>query len=245
MYVPLLHYLPFAGLALIGGLITEVRNLEVEFPCQFRLERYPFGKYTCNLTFEHKSESINWIARSQMEGSYQDIEHQKEKDLLDFRLEKVRAQVHYLNKLLTLSLHLSAQPDYHLTNSFLPSALMFCLCYLSLFFPTACFNERVMVSLTSLLVVVTLFSQTTETIVRTPYYKLIDVWYLALIILGFAVVLVNATVNCLRVSKVKSKSYLMKKVLAAKRCNTACQVLLFICFVALIMIFALISREIM
>ena len=45
-----------------------------------------------------------------------------------------------------------------------------------------------MVSLTSLLVLTTLFVQTSHIVPKTAYLKLIDVWYLVLILLDFTVI---------------------------------------------------------
>lgn len=122
---------------------------------------------------------------------------------------------------------------------------MFLICYLSLFFPIEYFSERISVTLTSLLVLVTLFSQAMNTYVKTPYYKLIDVWYVVLIFLCFAIVVANALVNSLRVSKVNSQEDLNEKLLAAKKCNTAAKALLATCFVVLILMFVLYSQDIL
>ncbi|XP_050692096.1 uncharacterized protein LOC126983432 [Eriocheir sinensis] len=220
--------------------ITQYQNLVMEFPCLLRVSKYPFGKYMCNLTFGifRDHQYIKWKSMRPLEEDYNDLKYYGDRDLLDFRLEKVTAQVHHDGKL-TFTLHLVGQPDYHLTNSFLPSALMFVICYSSLFFPISGFNERIMVSLTSLLVLVALFSQATNTYVRTPYYKLIDVWYVGLIFLCFAVVIANVLVNYLRVLRVKSQNDLMKKVLAARKCNIACQIFLLTLFMSLIFVFVL------
>ena len=49
-------------------------------------------------------------------------------------------------------------------------------------------QDRIMVSLTSLLVLSALFVQTSQMIPKTAYLKLIDVWYTVLIILDFTVI---------------------------------------------------------
>lgn len=220
-----------------------MEKLELEFPCQLRVSRYPFGRYMCNLTFS----PTDGLWSTPVDGGYQDIKYENDKDLLDFSLDKITIEEHYLryHKMLTLTLHLTAQPDFHITNSFVPSFLMFVICYLSLFFPIECFNEKIMVSLTALLVLVTLFSEAMTVYVKTPYLKLIDVWYVVLIFLCFAVVVANAHVNSLRVSKVNTQTNLMKKVLVAKRCNTAFQVLIATFFVTLIVAFVLSSQNIL
>lgn len=223
---------------------SQETYLEVDFPCQMRLIRYPFGTYMCNLTLRTDLFTL-WLSETPSKDGYVDIFYYKDRDLLDFRLVKVTVENNIRLKRYILILHLAAQPDYHITNSFLPSSLMFLICYLSLFFPTGCFNERIMVSLTALLVLVTLFSSATNSYVRTPYYKLIDVWYVALIVLCFVVVVANALVNCLSVTKLTSQRDLGKEVKVAKRCNTACQVLLAACSVVLVVVFVLFSRDIL
>lgn len=118
---------------------------------------------------------------------------------------------------------------------------MFVICYSSLLFPIVGFNERIMVSLTSLLVLAVFFSQATNTYVRTPYYKSIDVWYIILILLCSAVVIANTPINYMRVLKVKSQTDLLKKLFAAKKCNIARKVFLLTCFMFLIFAFVLFS----
>lgn len=54
-----------------------------------------------------------------------------------------------------------------------------------------------MVSLTSLLVLTGLFAQTANTITKTSYLKLIDCWYLALIIFDFTVILILVVIEVL------------------------------------------------
>ena len=84
---------------------------------------------------------------------------------------------------------------YHLMNSFTPSTLMILITYASLFFPLVNFNERVMVSLTALLVLAAFFIQFSHHSVKTSYFKLIDVWYVIMIFFGFIVVIFNIIVH--------------------------------------------------
>ena len=58
-----------------------------------------------------------------------------------------------------------------------------------------------MVSLTSLLVLATFFTQTSQSIPKTSYLKLIDVWFVALIFEDFAIILSLVYVETLRLKK--------------------------------------------
>ncbi|XP_063850454.1 uncharacterized protein LOC135094351 [Scylla paramamosain] len=236
---------PLMGRYMTRANISQYNNFVASYPCLLRVSRYPFGKYMCNLTFSlfGDHENVDWkvIDPRQENGNPPILYYYGDHDLLDYKLEKITLYVH--NNMMILTLHLIGQPDYHLINNFLPSTLMFFICYSSFFFPIAGFNERIMVSLTSLLVLVALFSQATDSYVKTPYYKLIDVWYVSLIILCFLVVIANGVVNYLRVQRVKSHSSLMKKVVLAKKLNIASQAVILCFFGILVFIFALFSTN--
>lgn len=62
-------------------------------------------------------------------------------------------------------------------------------------------QDRVMVSLTSLLVLAALFSQTSAAIPKTAYLKLIDLWFVFLMVVEFVVVVVLVIVENLRLRK--------------------------------------------
>ncbi|KAG7173327.1 hypothetical protein Hamer_G022682, partial [Homarus americanus] len=57
------------------------------------------------------------------------------------------------------------------------------------------FTNRIMVSLTAQLVLAALFTSTTQSSVKTPYLKLIDVWYAAVITFCFVIVITQTLVN--------------------------------------------------
>ena len=59
-------------------------------------------------------------------------------------------------------------------------------------------QNRVMVSLTSLLVQVSLFTQTADNTPKTSYLKLIDVWFMCVIVLDFLIISVIVFIENLR-----------------------------------------------
>lgn len=169
--------------------VSMLIKMHVSSGCRLKLSRYPFGLYTCNTTMTILDDGCMW------EGSFGTLEYEYDRDLLDYHLDNQTLLPN--GDKLTLTLHLSGQADYHLLGSFSPSGLMFLICYSTLYYPIGNFNERLMASLTSLLVLVALFSQTTAANVKTPYYKLLDVWYVVLVALCFFVVIANSLVHIL------------------------------------------------
>ncbi|XP_063850205.1 uncharacterized protein LOC135094225 [Scylla paramamosain] len=237
---------PFMGRYMTRTNISQYRNFLVTYPCMLRVSRYPFGRYMCNLTFSlyGDHENVDWQVMDlrQENGNPPIMNYYGDHDLFDYKLEKITLDVHH--NMISFTLHLIGQPDYHLMSNFLPSFLIFGICYSSFYFPIAEFNERMHVSLTSLVVLIAFFSQATNSYVKTPYYKLIDVWYISLIILCCLVVTAHVYVNYLRVQRVTSHSSLAKKVLLAKRFNVGCKIVIITLFGLLVFLFVLFSMDI-
>ncbi|XP_069187955.1 uncharacterized protein [Procambarus clarkii] len=173
--------------------LTMYMHLLLELPCNFELHRYPFGFHQCNATFYLKSFDTDKELKPLIESG--EIKYDGNTNLLDYQLLKTTFEKTGTYAMLTL--HLKSQCDYHILNSFSPSALMFIISYATLFFPLASTSDRIMVSLTALLVLAALFAQASGSYVKTPYYKLIDIWYAIMIGLCFTVVMVNMVVGCL------------------------------------------------
>lgn len=124
--------------------LTMVEVASISFPCQPRVQRYPFGRYQCNvslfLAFEW--QAMIWKTNRGDLSTFYPLEYEGEHDLLDYYLENVTLNLHH--PFVTLTLHLSGRYEYHLLNSFCPSALMFVISYSTLFFPINDINERFM-----------------------------------------------------------------------------------------------------
>ncbi|XP_063614918.1 gamma-aminobutyric acid receptor subunit pi-like [Penaeus indicus] len=78
---------------------------------------------------------------------------------------------------LTLSLRLSRRYEYHLWTTYLPTYLLQLLGYWSLYLPVDKFNERGTMSLTTLLVLISLYTETSSSLPSTAYLKHIDIWF--------------------------------------------------------------------
>lgn len=200
-------YAFLSGKSIEGKFLNMTMYLEfrVSIPCLFELHRYPFGTYKCNSSIFLKKwrEEMQWksIETGRCAGQ---PKYRGNHNLLDYRLLSITYDVPD-GDFVVLTFHLRGQFTYHLLNSFSPSALMFIICYSTLFFPLENFNERIMVSLTAMLVLAAFFAQATDSYVKTPYFKLLDVWYAVLISLCFGCVMMNAIVNGIRVRATTSR----------------------------------------
>ena len=76
---------------------------------------------------------------------------------------------------------------FHLANTFFPTICLIIIVEITLFIDDSNFDTNVMVALTTLLVMYTLFQSISNTLPQTAYLKLIDFWLLFSLILPFII----------------------------------------------------------
>ena len=179
----------------------------VKLPCRFNLKRYPFSIQQCAISIWF---SGNNATDPQLRFLYDSDLEEKEikfegtsRHLGEFYLSNATIQLSKsYQQSVIMQFTLVNLYGFHLLNSFTPSILIFIICYTTLFFPLKDFNERVMVPLTALLVLATLFSQASNASVRTSYFKLLDIWYVILTTFCFMILMFNIIMNkCLMKSR--------------------------------------------
>lgn len=78
---------------------------------------------------------------------------------------------------------------------FIPTTLISIISFATLSFKWFDFQNRIMVSLTALLVLSTLFSQVSDSLPKTSYFKLIDVWFFISILFAFLTIMTHTIVE--------------------------------------------------
>ncbi|RXG56412.1 Gamma-aminobutyric acid receptor subunit beta-3 [Armadillidium vulgare] len=126
--------------------------------------------------------------------------------------------------------------SFYITNTYVPTLILLIIGYLPFYFFIEDFNERIVVSITSLLVEATFFSQLSNTVPKSAYMKLIDIWCLFCIVIIFCVSLLLTWINYLRedkqFSRVKrlenfdSKQGILKNIFSAENLNFLGQILI-------------------
>ena len=111
---------------------------------------------------------------------------------------------------------------YYVFSTYIPTALMSVICYFTFWFDLDDFTNRIMVSLTALLVLTSLFSQIGVLVPKTSYVKMVDIWFLACISSNFLMIALQVVIAVLHV-KVQ---YLRKKKekLTSKQLNRYCKI---------------------
>ncbi|XP_050704516.1 uncharacterized protein LOC126989965 [Eriocheir sinensis] len=169
-------------------------------PCHFQLMRYPFDMQRCNISFMLMNAPWTRVFRKATPGQHVDYLDSR-RVLLEYELYALTTEVGAFlqgtdnNTYFALTFHLRRLYGYHVTNSYFPSLLMFVISWATFFFQIEDFTNRIMIALTAQLVLAALFTSTNQSSVKTPYLKLIDVWYAAIITFCFVIVISQTVIN--------------------------------------------------
>ncbi|XP_069951720.1 uncharacterized protein [Cherax quadricarinatus] len=106
----------------------------------------------------------------------------------------------------TVRVPLARRDGYAVISIYVPSLTMLVIGYLTLFFVRDNFEVRVMTSLTSLLVMATLFTQVAASLPKTSYFKLVDIWLLFCIFSTFFIIVFHIIIDLL-LKEVKTQNY--------------------------------------
>ncbi|XP_042860869.1 uncharacterized protein LOC122246389 [Penaeus japonicus] len=161
---------------------------------------YPFDFQLCNISFMLMNAPWSRVFRRTSPTNQVPYLNSR-RVVLEYALENVTTEIGSFlqgtdnNTYFALTYHLRRIYGYHVTNSFFPSLLMFFISYATFYFQLDDFTNRIMISLTAQLVLASLFTSTTQSSVRTPYLKLIDVWYAAIITFCFIIIICQTVIN--------------------------------------------------
>ncbi|XP_063847758.1 uncharacterized protein LOC135092906 [Scylla paramamosain] len=177
--------------------LKMVAQEEVTFSCPFDLFAFPFDEQQCDLivallelprtdvTLTPQKVAVNFTGQRTMLHYYLDDE-QADVVLLENR-SAFRLRFRFIN----LS-------SYFIPSTYVPTFLLLVVGYLTFFFPLDDFSDRIMSTLTSLLVEAAFFTQVSASIPQTSYLKLVDMWFVFCIIFLFVVMLALVAVNSLQ-----------------------------------------------
>ncbi|XP_070000776.1 uncharacterized protein [Penaeus vannamei] len=192
-----------------NSLVLE-QELTLTSTCQFELRMYPLDSQSCSLTFiiEDLNNKLGVLVKDGLglgfEGSRRLLEYQLVREEVTVKLDSENVSVVQVD-LLFENLY-----GYYIGNTLVPSLLLITISYLTLFFKIDDFQDRIMVSLTSILVMATFFTQTSANIPKTSYLKLIDAWYVTLISTNFLVLLAAVVVENLRLDRVRLFTHVVR-----------------------------------
>ena len=97
------------------------------------------------------------------------------------------------NNFLVVELSFERMFLYHLVSTFLPTVSLLVVSLITMYIDESHFEATIMVSLTSMLVMYTLFQSHTDSLPQTAYIKMIDIWFLHGLVIPFFVFILEVT----------------------------------------------------
>ena len=167
----------------------------LEILCYFDLTYYPFDTQICPIYLSSTSQSdifqllANVIKLSGL------LRHH-EYELKYFKNDTITCNK---RNCLKIDLIFKNQFGYYISSAYIPSCLLLTISYITFYFTLDDFSNRITVSLTSLLVLSTFFSQVAAGLPKTSYMKLIDIWFMGSIVINFFIVTLLVLIEQFRI----------------------------------------------
>ncbi|XP_071521221.1 uncharacterized protein [Panulirus ornatus] len=171
------------------------RKYTIVFQCSFDFFYYPFNTDYCSMIFRINKNTHNYVTLERYGGGirYEARDNLAEYAIGGIRMSRLVTEEPYsgLETLIQMKHLYTTQ----MVTIFIPTTLINIISFTTFLFKWFDFQNRIMVSLTALLVLSTLFSQISDTLPKTSYFKLIDVWFFISIVFAFLTIITHTIVE--------------------------------------------------
>ncbi|XP_066980309.1 uncharacterized protein [Macrobrachium rosenbergii] len=162
------------------------------YSCDFDLLMFPFDQQVCHLRFTLVSASTAYMTLVPTNVSYTGppslieyaIGRVTNKTVNEGEFSKVDVQVKFRRRY-----------GFYMLNIYIPTVLIVISAYTSFFYNPYDFNSRVVVALTAKVVLATLYTQTSNSLPKTSYFKFIDIWLFSAMVMLFIVVVLQTLID--------------------------------------------------
>ena len=161
-----------------------------DFDCNFQLEMFPFDLQKCPLKIETPLY-LGPLLNLQLANvsAFHNIE------LIQFDFIGFEFPDKDQDETAAIYMKLLRIFKYHLATTYLPTLCLIIIAELTLFIHESHFEATIMVALTTMLVMYTLYQSVSTTLPQTSYLKMIDIWLLMGLILPFIVILILIAID--------------------------------------------------
>ena len=174
--------------------------------CIFSFYLYPFDTQTCTLLFSITNCPPGYLDISLLERRISSIDKQIP---LDYYLSGTSIGRDLDSGLIFYRFELTRYMVFPFLSVYIPTFMMLLIAYGTLWIPADDFQDRGTMSLTTLLVLISLYTQALNTLPVTPYVKLVDYWYLFCVLFISTIIFVHLASS--KVDKIKYIDSLRKK----------------------------------
>ncbi|XP_068220335.1 uncharacterized protein [Palaemon carinicauda] len=164
----------------------------VTYTCDFNLQMFPFDAQVCNLRFTLVSATTSYMTLLPTNASYSGPPN-----LIEYSIGHVTTEMINLGEFSHVDVQVRFRRRYgfYMLTLYIPTTLIIITAYTTFFFNPYDFNSRIVVALTSQLVLSSLYTQTSNSLPKTSYFKLVDIWLFFAIVMIFIVVLLQTLID--------------------------------------------------
>ncbi|XP_071548102.1 uncharacterized protein [Panulirus ornatus] len=168
------------------------QSYAVMYTCDFDLLMFPFDTQNCTMYFMLVSASASYMTLVPSLANYTGNTNLIEYSIGQMSVGRVEGEEF---SSVAVQVIFRRRYGFYLLTLYIPTTLLLCIAYATFFFNPDDFNSRIIVALTSLLVLASLYTQTSNSLPKTSYFKLVDVWLFFAIVMIFVVVLLQTLID--------------------------------------------------
>ncbi|XP_042208683.1 uncharacterized protein LOC121856959 [Homarus americanus] len=178
--------------------LIQQQHYSGSFACTFNVFYYPFDTQRCSVLVQLSSlrqEVVSFVTEKAS------VVYLEDKQLPSYTVVNYRATATHRGSnatkysVLMVEFELARRWTVIVMSVYLPTAMLMVIGYSTLFVKVSLLQVRLIVSLTTLLVLYTLFNNTSDALPPTAYIKMIDVWFFFCIFLLFFVIISHVVVE--------------------------------------------------
>ena len=164
---------------------------ETEFFCIYELNNYPFDSQSCSIDILSAHNIKNDVEL--IPGSFLDVSIQGSTPQFTRNLQEIQSLRN--GTLLKGTMQFQRMANFHIFCTYLPTFCILVISVITLFLDESHFEATVMLSLTAMLVLYTLFQSITTEIPSTAYLKLLDIWLIICLVLPFIIFMIEVVLE--------------------------------------------------
>jgi glycine receptor len=119
------------------------------------------------------------------------VEYLGDKDLLQFTVSNFTISGLKNDTIIEVEFTLQRMVMFHLVNTYMPTVCIMIIVEITLFIDESHFDSNIMVALTGMLVMYTLYQSISLTLPPTAYLKLLDIWLIFSLVMPFLIFMVE------------------------------------------------------
>ncbi|XP_027209747.2 uncharacterized protein [Penaeus vannamei] len=178
-----------------SALLVQVQHYSGSFVCRFNVYYYPFDAQHCSVSLQVSSVSKDLVSLSEESTS---VLFSEDSTLPTYTIGNFSSESsNYFGRESGMKIKYTLTRRYTLIvlSVYMPSSMLLLVGYSTLYVKVELLQVRLVVSLTTLLVLYTFFNQASSSLPQTAYIKMIDVWFFSCTILLFVIIIVHVIVE--------------------------------------------------